>query len=254
MKFLLTGSSGFLGSAFMDYFDNHFSNYAAVNVEDLAHDQFYQRGTTHLFHFASPSSQILFKEDASCIKETIDGFIKVVEYCKRKRIKLIFPSSATIYTSGNAYSHTKMALESIAKAYGIDYLALRISASYGPGEEHKKDYASIIYQWAKQIKNDETPIIWGDGTQTRDFIYIDDVVEATLGYLQSSGTIDIATGINTPFNRIVELLARELSKDVKIEYVKAPKNYFEETVCPNPIKYFISIEEGIKKLCHELKY
>jgi len=253
VKILLTGASGFLGGAINDKLDDLFSNYSVVDLEDLKHGQLYQKGATHLLHFAAPSSQILFNEDDSCIKDTITDFIRVVEFCKKKRIKLIFPSSATVYTEGNSYSFTKLALEDIAKAYGISHLVLRIGAGYGPGEEHKKDYSSVIYKWAKEMMRGESPLIYGDGTQTRDFVYVDDVVDVIMDSLEVDGLLDIATGINTPFNRIVQLLNLELSTNIEPVYVEKPKKYFKDTICPHPIKDFITIEQGVKKLCAELK-
>lgn len=254
MKFIITGGSGFLGSSLIERLDNDNKDFVSCSVDELKHGEFFLQGATHLVHFASPSSQILFAENRDCIKNTITDFIKIVEYCKDKRIKLIFPSSATTYTDGNAYSFTKLALEDIAKAYGVNHLALRISACYGPSEKHKGDYASVVYKWAWEMKHGISPIIYGNGQQTRDFIYIDDVLDTILSSLEEEGVLDIATGINTPFNRIIEALNLVLSTKITPTYIQKPQKYFDETVCPHPFKDFLTVEEGIKKLCNQLGY
>lgn len=235
---LITGGDGFIGK-----------NFSGIRV--LA-DNLPQRGHFDYFlHFGSPSSQILFNEDSSCIKDTIVDFIKVVEFCKKKHVKLIFPSSGTVYNNNNAYSHTKFALEEIAKAYGVNHLAIRIFAGYGAGEAHKKDYASIIYQWIKQMKNGISPEIYGDGEQTRDFVYIDDIVKTIKESFDKTGVMDIGTGVNTPFNSIIGIINEELGTFIKPVYIKTPKNYIKDTVCLNPLKEFISVREGIKLMCQK---
>jgi nucleoside-diphosphate-sugar epimerase len=238
---LITGGNGFIGKEIS-------------GIRVLANDLPKRGHFDYLLHFGSPSSQILFNEDNSCIKETIVDFIKVVEFCKKKHVKLIFPSSGTVYNKNNSYSHTKSALEEIANAYGVNYLALRIFAGYGPGEAHKKDYASIIYQWICQIKKGISPEIYGDGEQTRDFVYIDDIVKNIKENLDKTGIMDIGTGINTPFNRIIQIINKELNTSIEPIYIKSPGNYIKETICQNPLKEFISVKEGIKLLCQKLKF
>lgn len=238
MLSLITGNSGFIGRA-LELKTNLYP--VDINALPRVHAKYF-------FHFASPSSQILFNEDYRCISETVIDFIRVVEYCKKRHIKLIFPSSATIYNNQNSYSHTKLALEEIAKAYQIDYLALRIFAGYGLGEEHKKDYASVIYQWIKQMKKGERPVIFGDGKQTRDFVYITDIVDNIVNNLDKSGVIDIGTGINTSFNEIVKIINKELNTNIKPKYIGKPVNYINETICKNPIKNPINIKDGIKNI------
>lgn len=242
MRGVITGQNGFIGQ----YLQQRL-NLTTVEANNLPH------GLTadYFFHFGSPSSNVLFEEDKSHVKNTIDDFIKVVEYCKKKHIKLVFPSSANVYTNLNSYSHTKSALEQIALAYELPFVAFRIFAGYGIGEEHKKDYSSIVYQWIKQMIEGNSPTIWGDGEQTRDFIYIDDIVENIVDNLDNQGVIDIGTGVNTPFNRVLEIINKNLGTNINPTYVGKPSNYVQETICNNPVKNFVIIEEGIERIiCH----
>src|SRR5690606_1754530 len=105
---------------------------------------------------------------------------------------------------------TKHVLEEIAISYGIPFVAFRIFSAYGPGEGHKKDYASIAYQWCKDMKQGKSPVIFGDGSQTRDFVYIDDVVDCIMDNLDTQGVLDIGTGISTSFTDIFNLINQKL--------------------------------------------
>lgn len=238
MKYFLTGQTGFIGSALKKELDK--------TMEPGDHPDYY-------FHFASPSSQRLFDEDYHCIKETIELFTEACEYCRRHKCKLIFPSSSTVYANNDSYSRTKSALEDIAEAYGIDYLALRIFAGYGPGEGHKRSYASIIYQFAKDMSKGKQPVIYGDGTQTRDFVYIDDIVKTIIENIDRHGILDIGTGRSYSFNDVVWMINSINNTDIKPVYVGKPNKYIDETRCKNPIGEWTPIYQGVKKVCEALK-
>lgn len=237
---IITGHLGFIGSQLTKHL-----NCVPVSVDDLPRGRI-----NYFFHFGSPSSQILFSEDKRCISETIEDFLKVAEYCKRKHVKLIFPSSSCVYENVNAYAHTKSALEEIAQAYDLDYLALRIFAGYGPGEAHKKHYSSVIYQWISELKMGLTPVIYGDGKQERDFVYIDDIISTIKNNLNTSGPLDIGTGVNTSFNDLFEIITTSLKVDVKPVYVGKPKNYISSLTCYSPLEDFISVSEGVDRIAH----
>lgn len=237
MHYKISGEKGFIGSALKKELDK-------IMVEG-DHPKY-------IFHFGSPSSQRLFDEDYHCISETIEGFVKACEYAKRHRCKLIFPSSSTVYEAKLPYGHTKLALESIVRAYNIDYLALRIFAGYGPGEGHKGNYASPIYQFASDMVAGKRPIVFGDGTQTRDFVYIDDIVRTIVDNLRKSGTIDIGTGVTISFNDVISMINSHLHKKIEPIYVEKPNIYVENTVCHNPLKESTPIYEGIYKVIRSL--
>ena len=236
----LMGRNGFLGSEIakklhkLDTTPNRFSN--------------------RIFFFGSPSSVILFNKNLDyCFRETINSFIEVCSLAKQNNIYIVYPSSATVNNKNNSYARCKAALEEIAQGYGIKSLGLRISASYGPGEEHKGEYASIVYQWCKEMKQGKKPIIWGDGTQTRDFIYIDDVIDniIELSDKRTEGIYEIGTGINTSLNEVVATINKVLGTDIKPKYIPKPDSYIQETpVKAVPCK--VSLEEGIKRIINSL--
>ncbi len=238
-KVSIIGRKGFIGSAL------------ARRFKDIC--PYPHKDSKYLFFFGSPSSQVIFKDSLDySINETISGFINVVRFCRDHGIKLIYPSSATVYAKNSSYAYCKSALEEIHQAYGGNILGLRLFAGYGVGEEHKGEYASIIYKFCKQMKNGERPIIWGNGTQSRDFVYIEDMVDNILKLKDENGIFDVGTGINTTFNSIVDMINEQLGTVIKPEYVNAPVNYMKDTPCQNPVEVKISVKEGIKRICESL--
>lgn len=236
----LLGRNGFIGSEI---------------AKRLRHFETTPNKNSHrIFFFGSPSSVILFNKNIDyCFRETINSFLEVCSLARQNNAYLIYPSSATVNNKNNSYARCKAALEEIAQGYGIKSLGLRISASYGAGEGHKGEYASIVYQWCKQMKQGKQPIIWGDGTQTRDFIYIDDVIDNIMELVdsQKEGIYEIGTGINTSLNEVVATINKVLGTDIKPKYIPKPDSYIQETpVKAVPCK--VSLEEGIRRIINTL--
>lgn len=224
---IIFGKDGFLGSA--------------LSKQDLPDGVYY---------FDSPSSNVQFDENIEwCMSKTVGGFIDILNRCKKTGEYLVYPSSATVYNKNTSYARCKAVLEELALAYDIPALGLRISAGYGVGEAHKGPFASVVYQWCQEMKEGKRPIIYGDGTQTRDFIYEDDIAEniADLARRRITGIVDIGTGVNTSFNEVVHTINKVLKTDIQPIYVPKPKNYVPETkVVAVPTK--IKLIDGIRKV------
>jgi len=207
-----------------------------------------------VYFFNSPSSIVLFdKELEYCVRETINDFINVLEYCKKHGTYLVYPSSATVYNKNTAYSRCKVICEELAMVWGIPSLGLRIAAGYGPGESHKGEHASVVYQWTKAMMNGESPVIFGDGTQTRDFIHEEDIAWA-IWNLAADGTVgirDIGTGINTSFNEVVKDINTVLGTNITPVYVPKPQHYVEETRVEGTLAKF-DLLDGIRDIYKSL--
>lgn len=164
----------------------------------------------YILHFGSPASIILFNKDPfGCFSTTVNSMFNVLEFAKKiEVVKLVYPSTASVYAGNenphsenilpkprNTYGAAKLACEGLASAYYhyVNSTGLRIFAVYGPGEENKLDCASVVYLFLNEIKNKRKPIIYGDGTQTRDFIYIDDAIDGIINSLESNynGVINV---------------------------------------------------------------
>jgi len=202
----------------------------------------------YIFHFGAPSSVILFKEDyEKMFRETISGFINIMELAKSKAVtKVIYPSSGSVYGRTppphsemsipqpvNLYGIAKLTCEMIAEFYrdAINSVGLRIFAGYGPGEEHKGNIASPITLFLRAIMRNKRPVVFGDGTQSRDFIYIDDIIKAIIraAERETPPIINVGSGKSYNFNYVIKLINELLEKDIKPIYVPRPRNYLERT-------------------------
>lgn len=265
-KCLITGvDNGFIGNPLKNALEK---NGALVSVynEDVRNikqlENYFSPQLHYVFHFGSPSSQTTFKKNIRyCVDSTINGFLNISDLCFKYGVKLIYPSTGLLQQDRyNEYARSKKILEDIHLNSKIDALGLRIFASYGSNENHKRDYASPIYLFCRDMVNNISPIIWGNGDQTRDFIYIDDLINSILYLTETANEpiIGIGSGISTSFNTIVNLINKTLNKNIAPIYIDKPINYYDNTLCDTSImkKYnlstSVSIEEGIQKICQTL--
>ncbi len=304
MNMLVTGGAGFLGSVITKKLLDDGHNVTVVdNLMYSTHKYVDKRATFYdfdvrkqiswlllqnnnfdiVYHFASPSSIILFKNDfGDCMNNTIQGFINVVDFCLKKQCKLVYPSTGSLYagvdgvqnedsqlsySTLNEYALGKNALEKIAFAYKdhVDIMAFRVFATYGENEFNKGDFASVVYMFAKDILNDRQPVIWGDGTQTRDFIYQDDVAKyiTELSYNHKNFVLNLGSSVSVSFNDVVKTINDIAGKNIKPIYVDRPTNYLESTKAGMSLfanmyyndssKYkFTAFYDGVKKMMEHI--
>ncbi|MBI4051791.1 MAG: NAD-dependent epimerase/dehydratase family protein, partial [Elusimicrobia bacterium] len=101
---------------------------------------------------------------------------------------------------------------------------------YGPREDHKGAAASMIYQLCRQMVQGRRPRIFKYGEQSRDFVYVKDVIAANLRGLEvrQGGLVNIATGQPTTFNRIIDLLNESLGTSLAPDYFDNPYSFYQE--------------------------
>lgn len=199
----------------------------------------------YIFHFGAPCTVRMFETDpVGSVQKTIVGFTNIVGVAKRFNSFLIYPSSGNVYgnTSKNVeteipkptnlYGVSKYITEHIASISNICSLGYRIFAGYGPGEEHKGEYACVVTIFANKLLKGEEIEIWGDGSQTRDFIYITDIVDALIKGAElrpDCEIINLGSGMSMSFKDLIKILANFLNVDYKVQYVKKPSSYVEKT-------------------------
>jgi len=133
--------------------------------------------------------------------------------------KPLFPTSV--------YAITKQDQEQfclvVGRAYGIPTVALRYFNVYGPRQALSNPYTGVCAIFSARLLNDQPPLIFEDGEQTRDFVHVSDVVQANLRALESDGAdysaVNIGTGAATSVQQIARLLAHGLGKDIEPEIV-----------------------------------
>jgi UDP-glucose 4-epimerase len=142
-------------------------------------------------------------------------------------------------------------------------VGLRFFSVYGLKEEFKGTYANIVTQFLWAIQKDKAPVVYGDGSQTRDFVNVKDVVESLMLSMQKNLNCEIfnvGTGKEHSFNEVVDKINRLLNKNVKPIYKPNPiRNYLYHTLADTTksqnilqFKAKISLEEGIHSLISTL--
>ena len=295
-KILITGIYGFLGKHLAErlQYDNEIiginqpnpkKKFDLPNIKiiegDISNVKTLEKVNSDIdlvFHFGAPTSIVLFKEDPDrYFNNTITGIKNILEFSMKKSIqKLIYPSSASVYAKNpephneniipkpsNKYGFAKVECENLAKKYSkeVNSIGLRIFAAYGPGEEEKKNLSSIINLWLNDAQKNISPLIFGDGTQTRDFIFIDDTISAILNSAEISqnSIINVGSGVSTSFNQIIEKISAITGRKIIPEYVKKEFAYVENLQADTKLMKSIlkinpiSIDSGIEKFAQYLK-
>src|SRR5579884_2332680 len=169
------------------------------------------------------------------------GTFNVIEAAQSANVgKVVFSSSASVYGDAVAipmteehpfnnrtlYGATKIAGEQFFRAFheqcGLDYVGLRYMNVYGPRMDDKGAYVSVIVKVLDRIDAGEPPVIFGDGSQSYDFVHVDDVARANVLALKSEATdvfLNIGTGVQTTINELVERLIALTRSDVQPEYL-----------------------------------
>lgn len=258
-RFLITGGEGFIGRNIRKYIADHGMDTSTL---DIAGNPDYRTSVTDfdslmriddhydgIFHLAAVTSPPQFEGDPlSGFLVNANGTLNILEFAKRNSIRrVVLASSSATYGNtdkisvehnlpqvySNLYPITKITDEYLARYYSIrnevECISLRYFNTYGPGENSKAQYASVIWRFIKAIHNGEKPIIYGDGEQRRDFIFIDDTARATfLAMLHGlpGEAYNIGTGISTTFNDIFKTVKEEMHSSVQADHVPNPlKNY-----------------------------
>jgi UDP-glucose 4-epimerase len=115
-------------------------------------------------------------------------------------------------------------LRSFNEMYGLPYVALRYFNVYGPRMDIYGKYTEVLIRWMERIANGQSPLILGDGTQTMDFVYIEDVARSNILALQSELSDDvfnIASGTETSLNDLAAALLKVMGSDLQPEYGEA---------------------------------
>jgi UDP-glucose 4-epimerase len=140
------------------------------------------------------------------------------------------------------------------RLYGIERVILRYANVYGPRQDPLGE-AGVVAIFTGKILKGEKPVIYGDGTQTRDYIYVEDVVKASVLALEGKeGIYNIGTGKETSVNELISVFSNVLGKEIKPEYAPPRKGEVHRISLDADMakrelgfvpKY--SIEEGIRK-------
>lgn len=200
------------------------------------------KGIDYCFHMAALRITQCAEEPREAIEVMIDGTYNVAEACLKHKIKkVVLASSASIYGHADLfptkedhhpynnvtlYGAAKVADELIFRAlchmYGMKYVAMRYFNIYGPRMDIYGKYTEVLIKWYNAIKDGKRPLIYGDGKQTMDFVYVDDVARANILGLKSEANdkvFNVASGIETSLEELCLALLSAMGSDLKPEYI-----------------------------------
>lgn len=231
-----------------------------------------------VFHLgAIPSVQFSLQEPQKTNAINLGGTLNLLEHCRKFKLKrFILSSSSAVYGMQNIlpiketahlrplspYGLQKLMSEQYCHlyhvVYGLETISLRYFNVFGPRQNPKGDYASLIPKFIQQVSEGKSPTINGDGTQTRDFVFVSDVVEANLLAAKTNNKVcfgeafNIGTEKNISVNKIASLIISLAQKKVKPLYGPSliePKNTQADITKAEKMldwKPKISFEEGLK--------
>ena len=112
-------------------------------------------------------------------------------------------------------------LHSFYESYGLNYVALRYFNVFGPKQDENSPYAAVIPKFISAMLKGESPIIYGDGEQSRDFIYVKEIAKANIAACESdyNGVVNVALGKSTTINQLFKIVRRVLDSDIEAKYL-----------------------------------
>lgn len=295
-RVLITGGAGFIGSNLANHLA---SSNDVIAVDDLylgtaenlvpsvefhdvsVLDDDLPADVDVLFHLAALSSRNMHEDDPQRgVRVNVEGFVNTVEQVRKHGCDtVVYASTSSIYGSQTepspedmpieartGYEASKLAREKYAEYYSNQYemtlAGLRffsVYQGYGGAEEHKGEYANTVSQFADDLAHGRAPELFGDGSQTRDFTHVDDVVRGIelAAEHRLDGIYNLGTGESYDLNTVVELLNEELGTDIDPVYIETPfDNYVHDTLADSTKmteatgwEPQINFEDGIERVC-----
>jgi Nucleoside-diphosphate-sugar epimerases len=296
-RVLVTGGAGFIGSNLANHLatentviavddghlgtPTHLDTTVEFREQSVLEPELPVEDVDVVFHLAAYSSYMMVEEaKQEATRVNVEGFVNVVEQARRAGCRqIVYASTSSIYgsqtepsseampvTVRTGYEASKRAREVYAEYFGAHYdLALAgmrffsVYQGYGGAEAHKGEYANTVAQFADAIAEGDRPEVFGDGTQTRDFTHVDDVVAALELTAEAglSGVFNVGTGVATSFNEMITMINETLGSSVEPVYVENPLPVYVHDTCADASKLTaatgweptVGFAEGIRRVC-----
>ncbi|PIN90055.1 UDP-glucose 4-epimerase [Candidatus Pacearchaeota archaeon CG10_big_fil_rev_8_21_14_0_10_34_76] len=262
MKILVTGGAGFIGSHLVDRLveeghevividDLSSGNRENVNskamliIRDIVDDveDVFKEGIDYVFHLAAQMNvRVSLDNPEKDAKINILGGLNIIKNCVRYNVKkMIFSSTGgAIYSSKaeipcdenseakpeSPYGLAKLTIENYLRIMestrGLNYCALRYANVYGP-RQNAKGEAGVVSIFISNFLNGRESVVFGDGEQTRDYVFVNDVVDANIIAMEKNlkGAFNVGTGIEVSVNEIANKINKLMKDSGKIIHGKA---------------------------------
>jgi nucleoside-diphosphate-sugar epimerase len=296
VKFVITGGAGFIGSHIAKYLitKNHkvtiVDNFSRGKLENLSgFEEKIEFQKMDILNFnslkkiISDSDGIFHQAALTSVPESfiqkekyhnvnVVGTENIFKLAKEFGKKVVYASSSSVYGNTistpitedldrnpiNPYGITKLDDEKLAKKYhdlGVSIIGLRYFNVYGVGQTN--DYAGVITKFFDQIKLNQSPIVFGDGSHTRDFVSVEDVAKANLLSMKSNADfsfLNIGTGIPTSVKKLAQLMINLSGKSLEIKFDELPQGDVKESLADVSLakkligwNYETSLKDGLQK-------
>jgi UDP-glucose 4-epimerase len=247
---------------------------------DILHSDVLERamdGVDGVFHLAALWLLHCYEYPRSAFDVNIRGTFNVIEAAVKMGVKrVVYSSSASVYGDALAlpmtedhpynnntfYGATKIAGEhmfrSLGHRYGLPWVGLRYMNVYGPRQDYRGAYIAVMMHILDRIDRGETPVVFGDGSQQYDFIYVEDVARANVCAMTSDATgknYNVGRGIGTSVKELAELLLRLTGSRLTIEYKPAGQTFVTNRIGSTEaarrdlgFESSVDLDEGMRRL------
>ncbi|MDQ1147985.1 UDP-glucose 4-epimerase [Bacillus sp. SORGH_AS 510] len=295
MKVLVTGGAGFIGSNVVEgLIDEGYRTVIVDNLSSGKQKFIHPEAKFYSLNILEDNLKTVFEKERpdavihlaaqinvqdSLEKSTLDaevnilGTLKILELCRKYNCKLIYSSSAAVYGNpvylpvderhpinplsnyGISKYTPEMYIYLFSQLYSLDYTILRYANVYGIRQEPEGE-GGVVSIFIKKMLNNEAPIIYGNGEQTRDFIYVKDVVSANLAALKKDtrGVFNISCNKEISINHLVDEINSLLNTKLTPIYKKFKSGDIIHSCLDNQLTIKkldwnpeFSLREGLKK-------
>jgi UDP-glucose 4-epimerase len=236
------------------------------------------KGADYVFHQAALRITRCAEAPREAVAVLIDGTLNVLESAVGHGVKkVVAASSASVYgepsylpideahpfNNRTMYGAGKIAGEQMLRAFyttsGLPYVAFRYFNVYGPRMDITGVYTEVLVRWLDAIESGKPPLIFGDGSQSMDFVFVEDVARANLLAAQSDVTdevFNVGTGVQTSLTELCDLLLRLSDSKLRPEYreartvanVQTRRAAVEKAKQELGFEARVSLEQGLREL------
>jgi UDP-glucose 4-epimerase len=249
------------------------------DIKDTALLHEVMQGVDLVFHQAAIRITQCAEEPRLALEIMVEGTFNVLEAAVNAKVrKIVAASSASVYGMAEEFPTTEKhhpynnrtlygaakvfnegLLRSFYEMFGLNYVALRYFNVYGPRMDIYGAYTEVLIRWMERIAAGKPPLILGDGMQTMDFVYIEDIARANILAAKSNVVDDVfnvASGVETSLNDLANSLLKVMGSDLKPEYgparkVNAVSRRLADTTNARRMIGFestVSLEDGLRRL------